>query len=106
MSDLTSSYHIEPMFRYDERWRVLICRQCQAAVSGAKPTLSRHLHNKHGMAYKEYKPLIEAVSTLSCCEEKDQFPNPLDDTPPIEGLQIYDFFRFRPRNQKKAIDEL
>lgn len=105
MSDLTSSYHIDPMFRYDERWRVLICRQCQAAVSGAKPTLSRHLHNKHGMGHKEYKPLIEAVSTLSCCEDKDQFPDPLDDTPPIEGLRIYPGYRCKHCKDYKSRSE-
>lgn len=104
MSDSTS-YCFDPVFHYDKKWQVLICRQCQAAVSGAKVTLTRHLRVKHGMGHKEYKPLIEAVSTLPCCEDKEQFPDPLDDSHPIESLRIYPGYRCKHCKDYKSRSE-
>ena len=75
--------------RYEARWQVLICRPCQAAVCGAKTALIRHLRSKHHMSFRDYRPLVDAVSALPCCSAKAQFPCPLDDGPPIDDLPSF-----------------
>ena len=78
------------LVRYNQEWQAIICLKCDghAAVGGGK--LTRHLHVTHSLSAKDYKPLIKALneSGVPILQSLNQFPRPMNDSHPIEGLHI------------------
>jgi len=81
----------QPLFRYDEQWKVLICRQHRVAIP--LKSLPSHLRSEHNIYHIESKSLQEALSTVPCCQTKQELPQPLNGSLPILDLEIIDGFR-------------
>lgn len=81
----------QSLFRYDERWQILICLTCKHAVT--KKALKIHLREIHSLKMKEYSPLLLAVSSLPTIENSNDFPIPLHDSSPVDGLAISTGFK-------------
>lgn len=76
----------QALFRYDEQWQVLICRVHHAVVP--IKSLKLHLRKEHQFHFKETEPLIQAISTVPCCQVKEDLPCPLNNIVPIQDLEI------------------
>ena len=81
----------QALFRYDEQWQVLICRQHQVAIP--LKSLRGHLRSEHQIYHLESKSLMEALSAVPCCETKQEFPQPLNGSFLILDLQVIDGFQ-------------
>ena len=81
----------QALVRYDEQWKVLICRQHQVAVP--LKSLPGHLRSEHNIHHLESKSLLEALSAVPCCQTKQEFPQPLNGSPPILDLEVIDGFQ-------------
>ena len=81
----------QALFRYDEQWKVLICRQHQVAVP--LKSLPGHLRSEHQINHVESKLLMQALSAVPCCQTKQEFPQPLNGSAPILDLEIIDGFQ-------------
>lgn len=78
------------LLQYNEQWQALICVQCNGGSAVGREGLNRHLRDIHGLKAKDYNPLLASLdsSRLSILQSLEQFPRPLDNSDPIEGLRI------------------
>ena len=81
----------QSLFRYEERWQVLICIDCGHGVIST--SLIKHLRGIHQMKKKEYSPFTQAISSLPIIDKADDFPRPLNDSPPIDGIRIHQGYK-------------
>ena len=85
------SPQFQALFRYDEQWQVLICRQHRIAVP--LKSLAGHLRSEHHIYHLESKSLLEALSAVPCCETKQGFPQPFNGSLSVLDLEVIDGFQ-------------
>jgi hypothetical protein len=78
------------LIRYDEQWHAIICLKCDGPAAVGRRQLTRHFYSIHGLNAKDYKPLIHALdaSGYPMLQTLDEFPCPINDSTPIDGLPI------------------
>ena len=79
------------LFRYDEQWKLLICRQHRVGVP--LKSLPSHLRGEHNIYHVESKSLLEALSAVPCCQTKQEFPQLRNGSLPILDLDIINGFQ-------------
>ena len=81
----------QALFRYDEQWQVLICRQHRVAVP--LKSLPGHLRSEHHIYHLESKSLLEALAAVPCCETKQDFPQPFNGSLLVLDFEVVDGFQ-------------
>ena len=76
----------QALFRYDERWQVLLCRQHEVAIP--MDQLAKHLRVDHSVYLKEAKMLLDFMSNISYCHNKKELPRPYNNSIPIIDIPI------------------
>ena len=76
----------QSLFRYKERWQILICLEHKSVITSN--ALVGHLHRGHHWKKNVYRSLVQALSALPYTETPDDFPTPLNDWSPIEGIPV------------------
>jgi len=83
--------HPDAIIRYDETWKVSICRTCKIGVHGN--ALRGHLtQGNHSYRKADWAPILKALDGRPQPMSKADFPRPPHNTPPIPDLQIWDGF--------------
>ena len=85
------SIEFQSLFRYEERWQVLIYIKCEQNL--ISKNLIRHLRDIHQMKRKEYLSFTQAVSSLPIIDKIDDFPRSLNNSPPIENIRIHQDYK-------------
>ena len=77
--------HPDAVIRYDETWRVSVCKKCKMGVHG--DTLKKHLTEKHHRYRKpDWGPIIDALKGRPQPKSNDGFPCPPNGIAPIPDL--------------------
>jgi len=82
--------HPDAVIRYDETWKVAVCRTCKIGVRGN--ALRRHLVERAAHRYHkaDWGPIVAALDGRPQPMSNADFPRPPHNSVPVPDLQIWD----------------